>query len=92
MLAVTSHRDYYDASSLFRGMADLLRAEVRWIPAQKPEACSFPLGFALFSRNADLFKSPAMTARIGPWDDGGTQKTVWTDQSSSLMSLMIWGR
>lgn len=92
MLAVTSHRDYYDASSLFRGMADLLGAEVRWIPAQKPQACSFPLGFALFSRNADLFKAPAIEARVGPWDDGGTDKTVWTDQSSSLMSLMIWGR
>lgn len=92
VLAVTSHRDYYDASSLFRGLADLLGAEVRWIPAQRPQACSFPLGFALFSRNAALFDAPALKRRIGPWDDGGTHKTVWTDQSSSLMSLMVWGR
>jgi spermidine synthase len=89
-LAVTSHRDYYDASSLFRGMADLLGVEVRWFPAAKD--CATGVGFAVFSRDPALFADSRIASRSGQWDDHGSSKIVWTDQSSSLMSLLIWSR
>jgi hypothetical protein len=89
-LAVTSHRDYYDASSLFRGMADLLGVEVRWFPAAK--GCATGVGFAIFSRDPALFADPRIGSRSGEWDDHENSKIVWTDQSSSLMSLLIWSR
>ena len=89
-LAVTSHRDYYDASSLFRGMADLLGVEVRWFPAAK--GCATGVGFAIFSRDPALFADPRIGSRGGAWDDHENSKIVWTDQSSSLMSLLIWSR
>jgi len=90
VLAVTSHRDYYDASSLFRGMGELIGAEVKWFPAAK--TCTTGVGFAIFSRDHSLFTDPKISARSGEWDDHGTSKIVWTDQSSSLMSLLIWSR
>jgi spermidine synthase len=90
VLAVTSHRDYYDASSLFRGMADVVGAQVRWFPAAK--SCYTGVGFAIFSRSQELFDDPRVRARAGPWDDHDTSKTVWTDQKSSLMSLLIWSQ
>jgi hypothetical protein len=92
VLAVTSHSDYYDASSLFRGMADLLRTEIGWIPTKRTAECQFKLGFALFTRDKQFFAADKIKARLGAWEDNGTHKTVWTDQSSSLMSLMVWGR
>src|SRR5262245_29174824 len=60
-LAVTSHRDYYDASSLFRGMADLLGVEVRWFPAAKD--CATGVGFAVFSRDPALFADSRIASR-----------------------------
>jgi spermidine synthase len=90
VLAVTSHRDYYDASSLFRGMAEIIGAEVRWFPAAKD--CETGVGFAIFSRSPDVFADPKIRARAGDWDDHDTSKIVWTDQKSSLMSLLIWSR
>ena len=90
VLAVTSHRDYYDASSLFRGMADVVGAQVRWFPAAK--SCYTGVGFAIFSRSGDLFADERVRARAGEWDDHGTSKIVWTDQKSSLMSLLIWSQ
>jgi hypothetical protein len=90
VLAVTSHRDYYDASSLFRGMADVVGAQVRWFPAAK--SCSTGVGFAIFSRSPDLFADEHVRARAGEWDDHDTSKIVWTDQKSSLMSLLIWSQ
>jgi hypothetical protein len=90
VLAVTSHRDYYDASSLFRGMADVVGAQVRWFPAAK--SCYTGVGFAIFSRSPDLFADERVRARAGEWDDHGTSKIVWTDQKSSLMSLLIWSQ
>jgi hypothetical protein len=92
ILVVTSHSDYYDASSLFRGMGDLLQTDVRWVPTKKTAECQSDLGFALFTRDRTFFASDAIKARIGAWGDNGSHKTVWTDQSSSLMSLMVWGR
>ena len=88
VLAVTSHRDYYDASSLFRGMAEITGAEVRWFPAAKD--CETGVGFAIFSRSPDVFADPKIRARAGDWDYHDTSKIVWTDQKSSLMSLLIW--
>jgi spermidine synthase len=90
ILAVTSYRDYYDASSLFRGMAELLGAEVRWFPAAS--YCKNGVGFAIFSRSPDIFADARVQARTGDWDDHETSKVIWTDQKSSLMSLLIWGR
>ena len=90
VLAVTSHRDYYDASSLFRGMAELLGAEVRWFPAASD--CKNGAGFAIFSRSPDIFADARVQARTGDWDDHDTSKIIWTDQKSSLMSLLIWSR
>jgi hypothetical protein len=90
VLAVTSHRDYYDASSLFRGMADIVGAQVRWFPAAKD--CYTGVGFAIFSRSAELFADEHVRARAGDWDDHDTSKIVWTDQKSSLMSLLIWSQ
>ncbi len=92
ILVVTSHSDYYDASSLFRGMGDLLQTDVRWVPTKKTAECQSELGFALFTRDRTFFASDAIKPRIGAWGDNGSHKTVWTDQSSSLMSLMVWGR
>lgn len=91
-LVVTSHSDYYDASSLFRGMADLLKTDARWVPTRKTATCRSDLGFALFTRDGTFFDTEPVKSRIGKWEDNGTHKTVWTDQSSSLMSLMVWGR
>jgi len=90
VLAVTSHRDYYDASSLFRGMAELMGAQVRWFPAARD--CATGVGFAIFSRSRELFGDARVSARAGEWDDHDTSKIVWTDQKSSLMSLLIWSR
>ena len=90
MLAVTSHRDYYDASSLFRGMAELIGAEVRWFPAAR--ACETGVGFAIFSRSPAVFADQRVKARAGPCDDHETSKIIWTDQKSSLMSLLIWSQ
>lgn len=90
ILAVTSHRDYYDASSLFRGMAELIGAEARWFPAARD--CETGVGFAIFSRSAEVFADARIRARAGEWDDHATSKIVWTDQKSSLMSLLIWSR
>jgi len=87
VLAVTSHRDYYDASSLFRGMAELIGAEVRWFPAAK--TCET---VAIFSRSPTVFADERVEARAGPWDDHDTSKIIWTDQKSSLMSLLIWSQ
>ena len=89
IIAVTSHNDYYDASSLLRGMADLFGARVEWIPSLT-RGCNSKLGFALISRDGALFEDAKVKSRIGKWPDGGTAKIVWTDQSSSLMSLMVW--
>ena len=90
VLAVTSHRDYYDASSLFRGMAEVIGAQVRWFPAAKD--CETGVGFAIFSRSPQVFADENIRARAGDWDDHDTSKIVWTDQKSSLMSLLIWSR
>jgi hypothetical protein len=92
VIAVTSHNDYYDASSLLRGMADLFGAKVVWIPTVKTADCDSNLGFALISRDNAIFESEPIKSRTSPWPDGGTSKIVWTDQSSSLMSLMVWSR
>jgi hypothetical protein len=90
VLAVTSHRDYYDASSLFRGMAEAIGAEVKWFPAARN--CETGVGFAIFSRSPEAFADPKIRARAGDWDDHDSSKIVWTDQKSSLMSLLIWSR
>jgi hypothetical protein len=90
ILAVTSHGDYYDTSSLFRGMGELLGAEVRWFPAASD--CRNGVGFAIFSRSPGIFSDARVQARTGEWDDHETSKIIWTDQKSSLMSLLIWAR
>ncbi len=90
VLAVTSHNDYYDASSLFRGMAELAGAQVRWLPPARGADCERSVGFALFSRDPAFFADAGINA-VG-WEDKSDSKTVWTDQRSSLMSLMVWAR
>src|ERR1700744_820581 len=90
VLAVTSHRDYYDASSLFRGMAELIGGDVRWFPAAQD--CEPGVGFPIFSRSPAIFADERIKARSGEWDDHDTLKIIWTDQKSSLMSLLIWSQ
>ena len=72
VIAVTSHNDYYDASSLLRGMADLFGAKVACIPTVKTADCDSSLGFALISRSDAVFESEPIKSRISPWPDGGT--------------------
>ncbi len=90
ILAVTSHVDYYDASSLLRGMAEQFGAKIVWIPTLETNSCRDNIGFALISRDKSLFDSEPLKRRASAWPDGRTNRIVWTDQSSSLMSLMIW--
>jgi spermidine synthase len=90
ILAVTSHVDYYDASSLLRGMAEQFGAKIVWIPTLETSSCRDNIGFALISRDKSLFDSEPLKRRASAWPDGRTNRIVWTDQSSSLMSLMIW--
>jgi spermidine synthase len=92
ILAVTSHVDYYDASSLLRGMADQFGAKIVWIPTLETRSCRENIGFALISRDNSLFDSEPLKRRASAWPDGGTNRIVWTDQSSSLMGLLIWTR
>jgi hypothetical protein len=71
-------------------MAELIGADVRWFPAAKD--CETGVGFAIFSRSPAVFADERIKARSGEWDDHGTSKIIWTDQKSSLMSLMIWSQ
>ena len=90
LLVVTSHSDYYNTSALFRGIADEIKMRVEWFEAHDPDDCGSKVGFAVFSRDPGFFDDPAAKERISEWPDGATTKLLWTDQSSSLMSLMIW--
>ncbi|TAK47567.1 MAG: hypothetical protein EPO23_11095 [Xanthobacteraceae bacterium] len=90
LLVVTSHSDYYSTSSLLRGLADKIGMRVEWFEAANFEDCGSKVGFAVFSRDPGFFAADKVRARISAWPDHGTGRILWTDQSSSLMSLMIW--
>jgi SAM-dependent methyltransferase len=90
LLIVTSHSDYYNTSALFRGIGEEMKMRVEWFEAHDPEECGSKVGFAVFSRELAFFADPAANRRISAWPDNGTAKLLWTDQSSSLLSLMIW--
>jgi hypothetical protein len=73
-------------------MAGLFEAKIVWIPTLETSSCRENIGFALISRDKSLFDSEPLKRRSSAWPDGKTNSIVWTDQSSSLMSLMIWSK
>ena len=90
-LVVTSHPDFLNASSLFRGLANELGLTVKWFGTPDvDEECESKVGFAVFSRDARFFGDDKIRKHIAQWPDNRIDAVLWTDQSSSLMSLMVW--
>ena len=87
---MTSHSDYYNSASLLRGLAREMKMRTEWFAATDKDDCGSKVGFAVFSRDQAFFESQGARARISAWPDNDDSRIVWTDQSSSLMSLMIW--
>jgi hypothetical protein len=87
-LVVTSHPGYLNASSLFRGLAKELGLTVKWFSS--PDDCESEVGFAVFTRDEKFFLQENVKKRISQWPDNSSRTVLWTDQSSSLMSLMVW--
>ena len=87
-LIVTSHPGYLNASSLFRGLAKELGLTVKWFSS--PDDCESDVGFAVFTRDEKFLLQENVKKRISQWPDNGSRTVLWTDQSSSLMSLMVW--
>jgi hypothetical protein len=87
-LVVTSHPGYLNSSSLFRGLAKELGLKVRWFSS--PNDCESDVGFAVFTRDGKFFLQENVGKRISQWPDNSSRTVLWTDQSSSLMSLMVW--
>jgi hypothetical protein len=87
-LVVTSHPGYLNSSSLFRGLAKELGLTVKWFSS--PDDCESNVGFAVFTRDGKFFLQENVRRRISQWPDNSSRTVLWTDQSSSLMSLMVW--
>jgi spermidine synthase len=87
-LIVTSHPGYLNASSLFRGLAKELGLTVKWFSS--PVDCESDVGFAVFTRDEKFLLQENVKKRISQWPDNDSRTVLWTDQSSSLMSLMVW--
>lgn len=90
ILAINFELDTFEMAPLHRGLAKAFGMQVGWFETEATDECDDPVSWALYSRDRDLFKAPAVATKQSPWRDGATSDLLWTDQSSNLMSILHW--
>jgi hypothetical protein len=90
ILAVGFDADYLDPSPLFRGLAAAFRLGVGWFQLEESDACEEPIGWAVFTHDADFWRLPSVQEARSPWPDDADTALLWSDQNSSLLSILQW--
>jgi len=93
ILAVNMAFDTFNVAPLYRGLAKDLGVLVGWFAARsEDDYCDYAINWALFTKDARFFRSPIVRRGLSRWPDGDRSELVWTDASSNLLSIIIWGR
>jgi hypothetical protein len=93
ILAVNMEFDTFDVGPLSRGLARAFGASVRWFASESDDDyCLYSVNWALLTKDVGFFRSYHVKRAIAAWPDDGRSELVWTDATSSLLSIFKWGR
>lgn len=90
VLAINFELDTLEVAPLHRGLAAAAGLDVNWVETASEDGCEDPISWALYTRDKAFWEVPQVKAAISPWRDGSQSRLLWTDRSSSLMSVVPW--
>jgi hypothetical protein len=93
VLAINFELDTFDMAPLHRGLADRFGLNVGWFETpDEGDDCDDTVSWALYTKDPDFLKLPAMAQGLSPWRDGKDTRLLWTDANANLMSIISWDR
>ena len=90
IIAINSELNIFEMAPLHRGLAAHFGLGVHWTRTPADDDCDDPANWVLYTRDQTFWAVPEVKTAIEDWRDSSTSQLLWTDSSSSLISILNW--